>query len=219
MDHPLQYPPSPANPHPALINMFGIEDRDVLQRVEYAITAAASRETIDVDLSIESLQHLHQQLFGGVYPWAGMLRTFNMVKNQGHPDSQLRFCPHNLITDQLNWAFDHFGTLKPPQTIESFAERSAALANVINRVHPFPEGNGRTNKMFLTQWSRQQGFPVNYLAWPKKDWLLSSAAAWKGNERVMQHLTVEHYQKANPTKAVAPPDPGLDKPQRRARTI
>ena len=84
--------------------------------------------------SMKCLQQIHAYLFGGLYEFAGQIRTKNISKGG--------FTFANCL---------HFSTIIP--TIERMPETTAdEIANKyveMNVVHPFMEGNGRSTRLWL----------------------------------------------------------------------
>jgi len=84
--------------------------------------------------SIKSLQQIHAYLFGGLYDFAGQIRTLNISKGG------FRFAPAQYLNHSL-------------KVIENMPETS--LDEVVNKyvemnvAHPFMEGNGRSTRMWL----------------------------------------------------------------------
>lgn len=84
--------------------------------------------------SIKSLQQIHSYLFGGLYDFAGQIRTKNTAKG-GFSFAQ---CKHFSIT---------LPTIEnmPETTFDEIVDKYVEM----NVVHPFMEGNGRTTRIWL----------------------------------------------------------------------
>jgi len=99
----------------------------------YALFDSSLLETIEVGTA-RGLQQIHGYLFGGLYDFAGQIRTRNIAKG-GFQFAMAQFLP---------------GTLK---TIEQMPERSfdeiADKYVEMNVAHPFMEGNGRSTRIWL----------------------------------------------------------------------
>nr|WP_294922748.1 Fic family protein [uncultured Flavobacterium sp.] len=95
-------------------------------------------ESNDID-SIEigtfkSLQQIHLYLFGGLYDFAGQIRTKNISKGG------FRFATALYLTEILG---------KIEQMPESTFDEIIAKYVEMNIAHPFMEGNGRTMRIWL----------------------------------------------------------------------
>jgi cell filamentation protein len=108
------------------------------------------------------LQAAHRYIFGDIYPWAGEFRTVRIAK-----DGDLFALPEHigpylttLFTDLAREGFLH-GLDR-----EQFAKRLTYYYAEINAVHPFREGNGRTQGAFLGQIAKAAGYPI---AWARLD--------------------------------------------------
>jgi cell filamentation protein len=64
---------------------------------------------------------------------------------------------------------------------ETFAERAGEIIGDINYVHPFREGNGRTQALYLAQLAAQAGHPLDLRLIVKPEWLAASIAAHRGD--------------------------------------
>ena len=84
--------------------------------------------------SIKCLQQIHAYIFGGLYDFAGQIRTKNISKGG--------FTFANAL---------HFSTILP--TIESMPETTfdeiVSKYVEMNVAHPFMEGNGRSTRIWL----------------------------------------------------------------------
>lgn len=89
------------------------------------------------------LCHLHRVLFGEVYDWAGELRRVDIAKGT------TRFCTSARIRPEAIALLAQIDreTLEQPAH-ERVVERVADLYAELNMVHPFREGNGRTQRLF-----------------------------------------------------------------------
>lgn len=160
-----------------LINRFGIQDQDELQKAEAGHTAMR-RMQLQVGLGprggefdLEHLKALHRHLFQDVYEWAGTTRgELTTIEGQSFmPPGGLRkedtqFMRADLISERLGRTFaelrqdDHLkGT-----TREEFAEKAAKLLADLNYAHPFREGNGRTQREFMSQLAAQAGHRLEW---------------------------------------------------------
>lgn len=92
------------------------------------------------------LQAFHRFIFGNVYDWAGQLRTVSIGK--GH-----LFCLSQHIEPSAADVFERLadsGYLRC-RKLEDFLDGVSELLGDINALHPFREGNGRTQRAFLAQ--------------------------------------------------------------------
>ena len=83
---------------------------------------------------IKCLQQIHAYLFGGLYDFAGQIRTVNIAKG-GFQFAMAQYLPQTLATiEQM-----------PETTFEEIADKYVEM----NIAHPFREGNGRSTRIWL----------------------------------------------------------------------
>ena len=84
--------------------------------------------------SIKCLQQIHAYLFGGLYDFAGQIRTVNIAKG-GFQFAMAQFLLQTLATiEQM-----------PETNFEEIADKYIEM----NIAHPFREGNGRATRIWL----------------------------------------------------------------------
>ena len=99
----------------------------------YALFEGSFIDSIEVG-TIKGLQQIHAYLFGGLYDFAGQIRTLNISKG-GFKFAQSRHLDETLKKiEQM-----------PENTFEQIAEKYIEM----NVAHPFMEGNGRTTRIWL----------------------------------------------------------------------
>jgi Fic-DOC domain mobile mystery protein B len=101
-------------------------------------------------LSIHFLQKLHEKLFSNVWTWAGKFRKVevNLSRTRSHNISiQLT----NLFEDVKVWI--KHGAM-------NWDEISAELHHRLVSIHPFPNGNGRSTRIFTEYVQRRNNQPV-----------------------------------------------------------
>jgi len=99
----------------------------------YALFETNFIDSIEVGTT-QGLQQIHAYLFGGLYDFAGHIRTKSIAKG-GY-----QFTPAHHLTSQLK-SIDEM----PENTLEEIADKYAAM----NKAHPFMEGNGRSIRIWL----------------------------------------------------------------------
>ena len=117
-----------------------------MERFESAIVKQRSFEALPRgNLSARHYRSIHRHLFQDVYRWAGHYRTVRTHKGAS------TFCYPEHIPDQMKQLFGslkqskYFGGLSP----DGFALRAAHFLATLNAIHPFREGNGRSQNAFL----------------------------------------------------------------------
>ena len=105
------------------------------------------------------LQDFHEHIFGDVYDWAGQLRTVSIGKGQ-------LFCLPQHLESFADEVFTnlHRAELLRGRDLDEFVTGLAELLGDINALHPFREGNGRTQRAFLAQLARDAGYELRWTA-------------------------------------------------------
>ena len=145
-----------------LINKFGIRQQQKLDEVEALIVSA---KIVEYEMSpfldpfsFDYYKRLHAFLFDQLYDWAGKLRDVDVSKQH------TRFCPSKEIEKLADRMFaraagmDYFQGLDRP----SFLQEITDFYNGINYLHPFREGNGRTQRVFFRELARRAGYSLDY---------------------------------------------------------
>lgn len=84
--------------------------------------------------TVKGLQQIHGYLFGGLYDFAGQIRTVNIAKG-GFAFAPAMYLPQNLALIEK----------MPESTIEEIVKKYVEM----NVAHPFKEGNGRSMRIWL----------------------------------------------------------------------
>lgn len=133
-----------------LINKKNITNNDVLLKVERIhVTYVLSNLYINPIVGNFDVNHylkIHEVLFQDLYPFAGKLRTENISKG-GIP-----FCRPEFIYDNLKDLLNKMNSKSYKLTSEDeLIDYLAYYYSEINIVHPFREGNGRTQREFFRE--------------------------------------------------------------------
>ncbi len=143
-----------------LRNLENIVDADLLILFESLKVSIRLEELYKKPIKIEnssSLLDIHRYLFQDVYSWAGKVRTVEISKN-GNPFFPLShfnnafFYIDRLITEYRKMDI---------KDISQIAFKLAEILDNVNYLHPFREGNGRTQREFLRLLANEKGFVLN----------------------------------------------------------
>lgn len=192
-----------------LHNRLGITDAGELAQAEANFTSVRitqlRRHPLPGRYDLPHLQAFHRHIFGDVYDWAGELRTVSLGKGG-------LFClPQHLISfgeevfGKLARA-EHLRGLDRPDFVDGLTE----LLADINALHPFREGNGRTQRSFLTQLARDAGHTIRWSVMGSAVNVAASRAAHRGDNnalRAMLDQLVDQPEESASTGRAQPPDP------------
>ena len=144
--------------HGVLRNTKGLSDAARLEafiaRQSYMRVAELERSPLSGNFDIQHLRRIHQYIFQDVFPWAGNFREVTTART-----NSFSFPPPVYILPSLETIFtnirneNHLKHLDP----DTFALRAAHYLSEINAVHPFREGNGRTQREFIRTLSLTAG--------------------------------------------------------------
>ena len=139
-----------------LINNYNIRNYEQLKDLEASITFEKlfelnSHPLLEMNFDANHLKAIHKYLFGEIYPFAGSYRYVNMTKEVG---SFLSIKNKDTIDDYLNDLF--IETEEMLRKSHSKFEFAVTLGNLYTKLiyaHPFREGNGRTVREFVREYS------------------------------------------------------------------
>lgn len=187
-----------------LRNLLGISDPTALAYAEAEITAlrlaSLAERPLPGDYDLDHLRAFHRFIFGDIYPWAGEIRTVSIAKGQP-------FClPQHIDA----FAADVFHTLARRDHLRGL-ERSGFIAGLtdlighINALHPFRDGNGRTQRAFCSQLADQAGYRI---AWERMDSTanVSASRAALAGDNVPMRALLDRIVEPTP-HTISPPDP------------
>nr|WP_226929701.1 Fic family protein [Fusobacterium necrophorum] len=105
------------------------------------------------------LKSLHKELFKDIYDWAGKERTVDISK----PGTL--FCRAIFIEEEAKRIFnslkkDNF--LKDIKDKTEFSEKLGQVFLDINMLHPFREGNGRSQRLFISDLAKENGYRLEW---------------------------------------------------------
>jgi cell filamentation protein len=143
-----------------LRNLVGITDHDALVFAEAAATTkrAGDLKATPIDTKdSNTLFAIHRHLFQDIYDWAGKRRTVEISKGGkqffplSHFDNALKFI------DSLLSEYKHIDK----EDKAALSGKLAEILDAVNYLHPFREGNGRTQREFLRLLAREKGWKLN----------------------------------------------------------
>lgn len=179
-----------------LKNKCGIRDADELYSMERELTMARyfslEKEGVTGDFSLKHLCSIHEYLFQDIYDWAGKLRTVDISKGT-------IFCLVQYIQPQFDALYKELKKeqyLKNITDKQTMSERLAYYLGEINMIHPFREGNGRTQRMYIEQLCKNnEKYEIHFSKCSKDEMLRASIASSVCNYKLMEELMYNCLQK------------------------
>jgi cell filamentation protein len=115
------------------------------------------------DFDYQHLKNIHNYIFKDVYTWAGKDR-FDMGLNGVFLKGNQHFVPGNELPKYSKIIFDELkeqNFLKNYKDIDLFAKNITNFMMELNALHPFREGNGRTQRIFLNELAKNAGYKMD----------------------------------------------------------
>ena len=170
-----------------LVNKLNIKDNDTLNEAERKYTAIRGWELIHHPISgkfdLKHLQAIHKHLFQDLYEWAGEIRTVDIAKTN-------LFCLARFID---SYAEDIFGKLKSDNYLiglskDELVKKCAYYFCEINALHPFREGNGRSQREFIRELALNAGWNLDWYKVEPEEMLEASIASFDEDNSKMEKV-------------------------------
>lgn len=142
-----------------LINKLDIRELDKLHAFERKLSMLRLLELMDKPINgkfdFNHFQAIHKYIFQDIYDWAGKVRTVNIGKGN-------MFCNVKFIDSQADEIFKRLKTENYLSGLdeEMFIKRLAYYFSEINALHPFREGNGRSQREFIRSLALRNGYLI-----------------------------------------------------------
>lgn len=165
-----------------LMNKLGIKNQAQLDESETLIVGVKSMQfelnPFSEELDFAYYKRLHAFLFGELYDWAGKIRHINMSKQHTH------FCSPAEIE---SLGQEMFTRLHQMQFFAGFPKAAfvrelADFYSSVNYLHPFREGNGRTQRLFFRQLALHVGYQINFAGIDSDSMMIATIHAASGIE-------------------------------------
>lgn len=170
-----------------LRNKLGLNTVEELEIAEREITHAAliflKESPVTPSYDLRHLCGMHRRIFGDIYDWAGQVRTVAIAKGSW-------FCLPEYIESS---AADTFSSLHGENLLRDLSqdvvtERLTYYLGEVNAIHPFREGNGRTQRAFFEQLASDAGFILDWQRLDADRNIEASAAIMRGNPAPMRKM-------------------------------
>lgn len=137
------------------------ELRDKEAQVVFANETELENITIPYSHDADELLAVHKQLFKGVYDWAGEIRTVDIKKNA---DGAEFFLIVSKLPTGLSFIFNELKERNYLNNLsrDNFIEQLAYFYDQLNYIHPFREGNGRTQRIFWSRLAEDAGYEIEW---------------------------------------------------------
>lgn len=172
------YPPD----YKVLKNKLGITSQEQLDLIE----RMHARNRIEQgccptgDFDLKHLQAIHGHIFQDVYEWAGQIREVEIAKTD-------QFMFRHYIPTGMNDVHKRIvkaGYFKGTNR-DAFAVQAGEIIGDVNYVHPFREGNGRTQLQYLKQLATRAEHQIDLSRLDPDAWIEASKISHEGDYRMM----------------------------------
>ena len=170
-----------------LINKLNITNDEDLFNAERELVSLRTYELNEKPLKgnfdFNYLKDIHKYLFQDVYRWAGDIRNCNIAKQDlfclsEHIESFGDEIFNKLKKEKYFVYYDNKTTLN--KLVELFAD--------INALHPFREGNGRSQRVFIESLAKINGIYLDLTNVSKEDMVIASHDSINGNYKKLKEM-------------------------------
>ena len=166
----------PNNQATAFLDWFTYSDNTIDGRSKKkAYTFIESNLVADKDVgTVKALQQIHAYLFGGLYDYAGRIRTKTIAKGN------TLFC----LAEHLHSYLKTVETM-PENTFDEIVDKYVEM----NAAHPFMEGNGRSTRIWLDLiFKKRLNLCVDWSQINKREYLDAMIASHTDSSRIHELL-------------------------------
>lgn len=166
----------PNNRASAFLDWFLYSDNTIdgqSKKKAYTLVESGLLETLKPG-TVKALQQIHAYLFGGLYDFAGKIRTKTISKG-------------NTIFCLAEYLHDNLKTIEqmPETTFDEIVDKYVEM----NVAHPFMEGNGRSTRIWLDLiFKKQLKMCIDWSKIDKKDYLDAMIASQMDSTRIRELL-------------------------------
>ena len=168
-----------------LRNKLNIQDEKTLDAAEREISGLKTAEFIlnpfPDQLNFTYLRKLHKFLFSDIYDWAGKIRKVDISKGN-------IFCQHELIKINAEALMDELRNEEYLINSDNLAGRLAYYLGDLNSIHPFREGNGRVQRLFIAELARRTGHFLDFSNITQREMIIASDKAFNHDYKLLEQL-------------------------------
>ena len=160
-----------------LKNKAGLRDSERLAAFELEMTTLRAEERLPAGrFGAAHYRKVHKHLFQDVYRWAGRYRSIRTGKDGNW------FCYPEYIDAQMNDLFRRLrnSPFAEGSSVPEFVRAAAGFLATLNAIHPFRDGNGRTQLAFMHLVGGHAGKPFQFQRLRKETFLPAMIASFSG---------------------------------------
>jgi cell filamentation protein len=135
------------------------------------------------DLNFEHLLNILKYVFNDIYKWAGKTRSVNISKGN-------QFCNYAFIESMADEIFLklHNDNYLIGLTNEQMIIKLSYYLGELNAMHPFREGNGRTQRIFIEYLANVAGYYVDFSKVSSKEMIEASSDSFLCDYKKMENI-------------------------------
>ena len=161
-----------------LKNIPGLQTQSALDEFETLSTMQRADEPLPKGrLGVRHYQAVHRHLFQDVYAWVGAFRTVRMQKGES------TFCYPEHIAREMKALISTLAAKRGLRGLsrDQFAGEAAEFLATLNAIHPFREGNGRTQIAFLALVAHEAGYLLHLERLDPESFLAATVTSFHGD--------------------------------------
>lgn len=185
----MAYNASSENCYPntaVLINKLNIKDEKLLQEAEKLLVTKRIMELQGslsfINVDFQFYLGLHGYIFRDIYDWAGKIRNVNISKKG------TSFCPADDIYSVGNAVFKRLNDKKlyKDLSFEQMIDEATEMFDTLNLLHPFRDGNGRTERLFFSGLMKNIGYEIDFEKCDRDLLMISTIYSAQGNKSLLR---------------------------------
>jgi cell filamentation protein len=153
------------------------------------------------------LRAIHGHIFQDVYEWAGTMRSDTIILEGEQIDVQAavgslaKGSTVFMASAYVERGLAHVAALANSEASRSadpavFADAATEVLSALNHVHPFREGNGRTQRAFMEQLAERAGHSLDFEGVTGERMILASIEAEAGDTSALRDILKESIDPA-----------------------
>ena len=148
------------------------------------------RKSLKADFNENDYRAIHRIIFEPLYDWAGEYRTIDISKKGTF------FAEYNTIPELLKNCLKRMRDMNYFKGLgfDEFVDEIVDIYCSTNYIHPFREGNGRTQRVFITQLIRYNGYDIKFSEIDTDYLMLATIQSAQGVSDYLKEIFREHIK-------------------------
>lgn len=177
-----------------LINKFNIRDQSILDQAEAEFSAAALKvlRFQKPPYTFDTWKNIHGTLFFNLYEWAGSQRSVGITK------APTVFCMPERIEPEAIKLFKSLENEDSLTGLDSvkFVSRLSHYFTELNFLHPFREGNGRSQRLLFDFICLHCGYLADWSSVTPEEWVQANIHGAHVDTKLMEQAFAKILSRA-----------------------